>query len=194
MLAVLSILDMFLFKWGELQAGDRSSWGMAESSLSAGRWGGERLLRSEKLNFFMTFRWGGEIHKNAYNPSEVEKRQTYNKGAENKYWLRLLDTSRGNLGWSTNSWKRGKHWKTLHYAFSERDPKMSNFELLFLHGFSLKYHEILHKAVLTPQEYEDYFLGKKLRKKWGKKSKNLLGVFPQVKIGLKKSSRKKNFF
>ena len=28
----------------------------------------------------------------------------------------------------------------------------------------------------------------------GKKSKNLLGVFPQVKIGLKKSSRKKNFF
>ena len=23
--------------------------------------------------------------------------QTYNKGAENKYWLRLLDTSRGNL-------------------------------------------------------------------------------------------------
>ena len=30
--------------------------------------------------------------------------------------------------------------------------KMFNFELLFLHGFSLKNREILHKAVLTPQE------------------------------------------
>ena len=30
--------------------------------------------------------------------------------------------------------------------------------------------------------------------KWGKNPKNLLGVFVQVKIGLKKSSRKKNFF
>ena len=71
---------------------------------------------------------------------------------------------------------------------------MFNFELLFLHGFSSKNREILYKAVLTPQEYKDYFFEKKLRKKWGGKSKNLLGVFPQVKIGLKKSSRKKNFF
>ena len=71
---------------------------------------------------------------------------------------------------------------------------MFNFELLFLHGFSSKNREILHKAVLNPQEFEDYFFGKKLRKKWGKNKKNLLGVFPQVKIGLKKSSRKKNFF
>ena len=38
---------------------------------------------------------------------------------------------------------------------------MSNFELLFLHGFSSKNREIFHKAVLTPQEYEDYFLEKK---------------------------------
>ena len=38
------------------------------------------------------------------------------------------------------------------------------------------------------------FLGKKIKKKWGGKSKNLLGVFVQVKIGLKKSSRKKIFF
>ena len=36
-------------------------------------------------------------------------------------------------------------------------------------GFSSKNREILHKAVLTPQEYEDHFFGKKLRKKWGKK-------------------------
>ena len=71
---------------------------------------------------------------------------------------------------------------------------MFNFELLFLPGFSSKNREILHKAVLTPQEYEDYSFGKKLRKKWGKKSKNLLGVFVQVKIGLKKILSQKEFF
>ena len=65
---------------------------------------------------------------------------------------------------------------------------------MFLHGFSSKNREILHKAVLTPQKYEDHFFGKKLRKKWGKKSKNLLGVFPQVKIGLKKILSQKDFF
>ena len=71
---------------------------------------------------------------------------------------------------------------------------MFNFELLFLPGFSSKNLKILHKAVLTPQEYEDYFFGKKLRKNWGKKSKNLLGVFPQIKIGLKKILSQKEFF
>ena len=30
------------------------------------------------------------------------------------------------------------------------------------------------------------FFGRKIKKKMGKKSKNLLGVFAQVKIGLKK--------
>ena len=49
-------------------------------------------------------------------------------------------------------------------VFGKRGPKMFNFELLFLHGFSSKNREILHKAVLTPQEYEDYFFGKNLRK------------------------------
>ena len=42
-------------------------------------------------------------------------------------------------------------------VFGKRGPKMFNFELLFLHRFSSKNREILHKAVLTPQEYEDYF-------------------------------------
>ena len=60
-------------------------------------------------------------------------------------------------------------------VFRKRGPKMFNFELLFLHGFSSKNREILHKAVLTPQEYEDYFFGKKLRKKWGKKIKKPVG-------------------
>ena len=46
-------------------------------------------------------------------------------------------------------------------VFGKRGPKMFNFELLFLHGFSSKNREILHKAVLTPQEYEDYFFRKK---------------------------------
>ena len=71
---------------------------------------------------------------------------------------------------------------------------MFNFELLFLHGFSSKNREILHKAVLTPQEYEDYFFGKKIKTKIGKKSKNLLGVFVHVKIGLKKILSQKEFF
>ena len=38
------------------------------------------------------------------------------------------------------------------------------------------------------------FFGKKIRKKCPKKSKNLLGVFVQVKIGLKKSLSQKEFF
>ena len=71
---------------------------------------------------------------------------------------------------------------------------MFNFELLFLHGFSSKNREILHKAVLTPQEYEDYFLEKNEGKNRGKNPKNLLGVFPQVKIGLKKILSQKEFF
>ena len=45
--------------------------------------------------------------------------------------------------------------------FGKRGPKMFNFELLILHGFSSKNREILHKAVLTPQESKDYFFEKK---------------------------------
>ena len=52
---------------------------------------------------------------------------------------------------------------------------MSNFELLFLHGFSSKNREIFHKAVLTPQEYEDYFFGKFFFKKMGEKIKKTVG-------------------
>ena len=44
---------------------------------------------------------------------------------------------------------------------------MFNFELFFIHGFSSKNCESLHKAVLTPQEYEDYFFWKKIKKKMG---------------------------
>ena len=72
---------------------------------------------------------------------------------------------------------------------------MFNFELLFLHGFSSKNREILHKAVLTPQEYEDYFfLKKKPRKKCGKNQKTCWGCFRKSRVVSKKSSRKKNFF
>ena len=52
---------------------------------------------------------------------------------------------------------------------------MFNFELLFRHRFSPKNREILHKAVLTPQEYEDYFFGKKIQKKWGGEIKKPVG-------------------
>jgi len=70
---------------------------------------------------------------------------------------------------------------------------MFNFELLFLHGFSSKKCEILNKAVLTPQEYDEYFVLIFFRKN-AKKSKNLLGVSTQVKIGLKKPLTKINLF
>ena len=80
-------------------------------------------------------------------------------------------------------------------VFGKRGPKMFNFELLFLHGFSSKNREILHKAVLTPQEFEDYFFGeKKLRKKWGKNQKTCWGCLFKLRLVSKKSSRKKNFF
>ena len=68
---------------------------------------------------------------------------------------------------------------------------MFNFELLFLHGFSSKHRKILHKAVLTLQEYEDFF-GREIGKNGGK-SKKLVGVFSQVKISLKINLLQKNF-
>ena len=52
---------------------------------------------------------------------------------------------------------------------------MFNFELLFLHGFSSKNCEILNKAVLTPQEYNDYFFWKKKSEKMPKKIKKPVG-------------------
>ena len=53
---------------------------------------------------------------------------------------------------------------------------MFNFELMFLHGFLLNNREILHKAVLTPQEYEDYFCGKNTKKNVEKIKKPVGGV------------------
>ena len=47
---------------------------------------------------------------------------------------------------------------------------MFNVKLLFLKNFHKKNREILHKAVLTPQKYEDYFFGKKN----GGKNKNYI--------------------
>ena len=87
-------------KWEELPTGDPSSWGMLETSLSGGRWGGETLLHSATTMFTL-------------DPSILQRfrGETYNEGTENKYWLWLLDTSRGNLGWSTNPWKQGKRWQ-----------------------------------------------------------------------------------
>ena len=71
---------------------------------------------------------------------------------------------------------------------------MFNFEFLFLHGFSSKNREILHKAILTPQEYEDYFLEKKLRKNGGKIKKKHVGGVPASQDWPKKTSRQNNFF
>jgi len=71
---------------------------------------------------------------------------------------------------------------------------MFNFELFFLDRFSSKNCEILHKAVLTPQKYEDYFFGNFFFKKWGKNQKTCWGCFLKLRLVSKKSSRKKNFF
>ena len=65
----------------------------------------------------------------------------------------------------------------LHYAFLEKEVQKCSALYSSLYGFSSKNREILHKAVLTPQEYKICFLGEK----------NLLGVFLQVKIGLKRN-------
>ena len=43
---------------------------------------------------------------------------------------------------------------------------MFNFELLLLHGYSMK-NCVLRKAVLTPQEYEDEDEGGGIKKKMG---------------------------
>ena len=80
-------------------------------------------------------------------------------------------------------------------VFGKRGRKMFNFELLFLHGFSSKNREILHKTVLTPQEYEDYFFGKKIKKKMGENiQKTCWGCLCKLRLVSKKSSHKKNFF
>ena len=42
-------------------------------------------------------------------------------------------------------------------------------------GFSSKNREIGHKAVLTPQEYEDYFFRKIIKKKMEEKIKKPVG-------------------
>ena len=60
-----------------------------------------------------------------------------------------------------------------------------NVELLFLHGFSPKDCEILHKTFVTSQEYEVFFWDN--MRKWGGESTNLLVVLPQVKIRPKRN-------
>merc|ERR1712208_131132 len=79
-------------------------------------------------------------------------------------------------------------------VFGKTEPKMFNFELLFLHGFSSKNHEILHKAVLTPQKYEDYFFGNFFFLNGEKNQKTCWGCFLKLRLVSKKFSRKKNFF
>ena len=69
----------------------------------------------------------------------------------------------------------GKSVTNALCVFGKRGPKMFNFELLFLHGFSSKNREILHKAVLTPQEYEEFFFWKKNQEKSVEKIKKLVG-------------------
>ena len=43
--------------------------------------------------------------------------------------------------------RKGKSWSNALCIFGKRGPKMFNFEVLFLHGFSSKNCDIWHKAV-----------------------------------------------
>ena len=71
---------------------------------------------------------------------------------------------------------------------------MFNFELLFLHGFSSKNREILHRAVLTPEEYGDYFFGKKNYEKNGEKTKKPVGGVSASQDCSQKNPVAKRFF
>ena len=70
---------------------------------------------------------------------------------------------------------------TIDALLGKKAQKCSTLNYCFSKDFHLKNREILHKAVLTPQEYKICFLGEK----------NLLGVFLQVKIGLKRNLSQK---
>ena len=59
--------------------------------------------------------------------------------------------------------------------FEKKRAKNVQLSAIVSSGFSSKNREILHKAVLTPQEYEDYFSWKKIRKKMGEKIKKPVG-------------------
>ena len=50
----------------------------------------------------------------------------------------------------------------MHYAFLKKRAKNVQLSAIVSSGFSSKNREILHKAVLTSQEYEDYFFIKKI--------------------------------
>ena len=50
------------------------------------------------------------------------------------------------------------------------------------------------QSCLNSSRIWDYFFGQKIKNKMGGKSKKLLGVFVQVKIGLKKILSQKDFF
>ena len=86
-----------------------------------------------------------------------------------KRWLVMCVLNVSNLTNITLCSLQSKYFcfilDTVHHAFSEKEgTKMLNFELLFLQGFSSKNYEILHKDVLTPQEYEYYYKLEKMRK------------------------------
>ena len=74
-------------------------------------------------------------------------------------------------------------------------PKVVNFDKLFLHWFSSRICEILHRAVLTPQKYESNFFVEKKIKKNGEetqKTYNITIVHWLDFISLRRVCRKMN--
>ena len=76
----------------------------------------------------------------------------------------------------------------MHFAFSEKEVRKCS-TLNFC--FSTDFHR---KAVLTPQECEDYFFGKKIKKKLGEKIQKPVGGVSSSQDWSQKNPLAKRFF
>ena len=83
----------------------------------------------------------------------------------------------------------------MHYGeVEELGQKLSTLTIHFSVDFGPKFTKFgteLRQLPKNPNKHENL---KQIFYKWGKNPKNLLGVFSQVKIGLKKSFRHQNLF
>ena len=119
-------------------------------------------------------------------------------------WLSLSDSNWqswnilfcSNTGqWSNQEWNQFNFFKalmqTLHYGEVENVAESSQlWQIISLWMLIQKFQNFAHSSHNSPKI-------KNIRKifdKWGNNPKNLLGAFPQAKIGIKKTSRQNIFF
>ena len=83
----------------------------------------------------------------------------------------------------------------MHYGEVEKwGEKYATLTNYFSADFHRKFVKFCTKLSELLKNNKIIFLLKKITKKWGKNANKLLGLFSQVKIGLKKNSRQKNCF